>query len=59
MLIVQCSEPHAPEYGSVILEGSIATYSCDVGYELIGETTVTCSNGTWSASPPTCMFKES
>jgi hypothetical protein len=35
--------------------GSIATYSCDVGYLLVGEESRTCgSNGTWNGSQPEC-----
>ena len=34
---------------------SNATYSCSVGYEIIGNSTRTCQNdGTWSESEPTC-----
>ena len=35
--------------------GSIANYSCDVGYNLIGQSSRTClSNRVWSGIAPTC-----
>ena len=34
---------------------SVATYSCNTGYDLIGTNTRTCSaSGDWSCSVPTC-----
>jgi len=38
--------------------GQIATYSCDPGYSLIGESTRMCQvNTTWSGIVPTCQRK--
>ena len=38
--------------------GSIATYTCDVGYELNGDPTRTCqSSGEWSGVEPHCIRK--
>ena len=38
--------------------GTVATYTCDTGYTLIGGTTRTCVNGgVWSGSVPTCQRK--
>ena len=42
--------------------GSVATYSCDPGYALMGQTTRTCEDisggtvtkGTWSGTEPSC-----
>ena len=32
------------------------TYSCDTGYELVGDSTRTCqATGNWSGSEPTCQ----
>lgn len=43
---------------SFIVEGSVATYSCNTGYEVIGAATLTCqSTGAWSGSPPICQCK--
>ena len=37
---------------------SVATYSCNAGYDLIGTNTRTClESGDWSGSPPTCSGK--
>ena len=40
-----------------VTNGSIAAYTCNMGYQLIGEDqTRTCmSNGTWSGEEPTCI----
>ncbi|KAH3836216.1 hypothetical protein DPMN_109587 [Dreissena polymorpha] len=39
--------------------GSTATYSCDVGYDLIGSSVLHCEpNGRWNASVPTCAIRE-
>ena len=35
--------------------GQTATYSCDTGYNLVGDSTRTCqAAGNWSGSAPTC-----
>ena len=49
----------APDNGRVtwngITNGSTATYTCDKGYELIGDRTRTCLNtGEWSGQEPNC-----
>lgn len=37
-------------------EGEIATYSCEVGFSLVGTATRTCqADGSWSGTAPTCM----
>ena len=36
--------------------GQTATYSCDTGYDLVGDSTRTCqATGEWSQSAPTCQ----
>lgn len=38
--------------------GGTATFHCDSGYQLQGEDTLICLNGTrpsWSGEPPSCM----
>ena len=36
--------------------GQIATYSCNTGYNLVGDNTRTCQDpGVWSESAPTCQ----
>ena len=40
------------------IAGSIAIYTCDPGFALIGSNTSTCSsNGTWSTPAPSCSCK--
>ena len=36
--------------------GETATYSCDTGYNPVGDSTSTCqADGEWSGSAPTCQ----
>ena len=36
--------------------GQTATYSCNTGYNLVGDSTRTCqATGNWSGSAPTCL----
>ena len=36
--------------------GQTATYSCNTGYNLVGDSTHTCqATGVWSGSAPTCQ----
>ena len=58
---IACTSLFSPPHGNVVVDGSgvgtVATYSCDTGYTLEGESTRTCQNSadpTWSGSPPTC-----
>ena len=38
--------------------GSVANYSCDNGYELVGPSTRMCqANGSWSDTAPSCKGK--
>ena len=53
-----CSTLTNPSNGVVtwtgLTSGSTATYTCNSGYELIGNTVRTCQNGRWSGQAPTC-----
>ena len=56
---VRCGSLPNPSFGRVDLTGttvgSTATYSCQSGYQLVGESTRTCqSNGQWSGVAPIC-----
>ena len=64
--VVQFCEPlDNPENGMVTLtstlENSIAVYSCENGYQLVGEGSRTCERnsstipGVWSGNEPMCM----
>ena len=62
-------EPGVPTSGGVILSSqtlsvdTTATYSCDPGYALVGQTIRTCEDrsggtvitGSWSGTPPHCQ----
>lgn len=55
----ECNDLPNPDNGIVSydsrLEGSIAQYSCNVGFVLEGQSTRLCQgNGTWSGEEPTC-----
>uniref|UniRef100_H2Z6L8 Uncharacterized protein n=1 Tax=Ciona savignyi TaxID=51511 RepID=H2Z6L8_CIOSA len=51
---VQCSDRNAV--------GSVCFYTCNAGYDRVGEPAVTCNDvsgsGQWSASPPTCQLQQ-
>ena len=54
-----CEELQNPTNGQVSMTGqstgSTATYTCDSGYELIGDDTRTCEDGVWTGEEPTCI----
>ena len=58
--VVNCSTLADPDNGQVnqttgTTFGQTATYSCDAGYNLEGDTTRMCqATGMWSRSEPTC-----
>ncbi|XP_019647923.1 PREDICTED: LOW QUALITY PROTEIN: sushi, von Willebrand factor type A, EGF and pentraxin domain-containing protein 1-like [Branchiostoma belcheri] len=58
---IQCSAVQDPLNGHVTgsnVFGSTATYTCDVGYLLSGDSTSTClSTGSWSSQAPQCTLK--
>ncbi|XP_076439986.1 sushi, von Willebrand factor type A, EGF and pentraxin domain-containing protein 1-like isoform X2 [Babylonia areolata] len=56
-----CPAPAHPLYGSVSLSdatlivGTRATYTCDLGYDLVGEAVLTCgTRGVFIGTPPSC-----
>ena len=57
---VSCGQPGIPINGRVNTSvgtsfGDVASYSCDVGYLLIGLNETTCqADGQWNGSVPTC-----
>ena len=57
---VDCGDLEDPKYGQVDVRttifGSIATYSCDKGFQLIGKKVRQCLiNGKWSDEAPVCQ----
>ena len=60
---VNCGNLTDPANGSVAHTagtdvGQTATYSCNTGYHLVGDSTRTCQNrGNWSGDAPTCQGK--
>ena len=56
-----CPSLSQPENGAVSLNGTrtVATYFCDDGFELAGNSTRICEeDDTWSGEAPTCARKE-
>lgn len=57
--VVSCETPDVPAHGASLgsnfeYRGSVV-YTCDSGYNLVGEGTITClESGQWSASAPSC-----
>ena len=59
---IDCGSPGTLENGMVTNNGtyvtSVATFNCDFGYELIGDTQRVCQpDGTWSNMVPRCSRK--
>ena len=57
---VDCGNLTDPVNGQVTLTGTTfgqtATYSCNTGYNLVGDSNRTCqATGNWSGSAPTCQ----
>ncbi|ELU03526.1 hypothetical protein CAPTEDRAFT_78846, partial [Capitella teleta] len=57
--IVSCETPDVPAHGASLGSNfeyrASVVYTCDSGYNLVGEGTITClESGQWSASAPSC-----
>ena len=65
MNVTDCGFPTSPANGTIILEksnvttyGASANQTCDVGYDLNGIITISCTaDGNWSASTVICTMK--
>ena len=60
VVITDCGFPDAPLLGLLLLDniviGSVATYSCNEGFVLLGNQNRTClPNGEWSGETPACV----
>ncbi|XP_035297191.1 seizure 6-like protein 2 isoform X7 [Cricetulus griseus] len=60
--LLSCGFPPRPAHGDVSVTdlhpGGTATFHCDSGYQLQGEETLICLNGTrpaWTGEPPSCI----
>ena len=61
--VVMCPTLVAPANGSLVLSGNTfgetANYTCDTGFILEGDSTLTCgSDGQWIGSPLVCNRKK-
>ena len=54
------TEISRPTDGQVFIDGAIAFFSCNVGYNLVGSTDRICnmSSGEWSSINPTCSGEQ-
>ena len=51
-----CDDLDDPSYGNVTVNGTIALIQCNPGYQLVGESNVTClATGNWSSSNYSCV----
>ncbi|XP_019620153.1 PREDICTED: CUB and sushi domain-containing protein 1-like [Branchiostoma belcheri] len=53
-----CPDPGTPDYasrvGAALVPGSTVQYTCDAGYTLYGNSSLTCQAGSWDSPIPTC-----
>ena len=62
--LITCTSPDSPNNGSVTTMdgtsfGSTVAFSCEDGFDLVGEWTSECLNdGSWSSPPPQCVIKD-
>ena len=64
-LLVDCGPPDTPDNGAVVLfndtlEGSVAVYSCNFAYMLVGDMERICqfsrfTSAMWTGEVPTCI----
>ena len=45
-----------PTNGKVLVQGNAAFFVCFDGTVVTGNPILTCSNGNWNGSPPTCKL---
>ena len=63
--VISCGVPLVNSSGltviySTVTYGSTVTYSCNVGYNLVGSLNQKCTaTGSWSGSPPQCQGQQS
>ncbi|CAF4748505.1 unnamed protein product [Pieris macdunnoughi] len=63
---IYCPDPIIPEHGQLLTKttskdgkypvGDLLIYTCDTGYQVLGEASIVCTeNGFWSHPPPFCV----
>ena len=58
-LIGVCPVLQDPTNGKVFVQGNTAFFVCFPGTTVTGNPILTCSNGDWNGSPPTCKLPNS
>ncbi|XP_070581260.1 uncharacterized protein [Ptychodera flava] len=51
---VLSSPTNGDKEGSVETHGSVAKFSCDAGYTMVGPSVLVCLDGSWHSNAPTC-----
>ena len=56
-----CNDPGTPQNcqrnGSDFVHESKVTFTCQTDFKLVGSSSITCRDGTWSGRVPICMGK--
>ena len=57
IFISDCNDLQELTNGNIVysMQKQSATMSCNAGYILIGQSTLTCLDGTWNSEIPRCM----
>ena len=51
-----CPPLQDPMNGQVFITGNMAVFACSNGTTVMGNSVLTCSNGNWNGSPPSCKL---
>ena len=60
--VLNCPTLEAPQHGQITLTPdsigrTVATFTCDLGYDLVGKSRRSCEDGAWTKSSPVCIAK--
>ena len=54
--VMACATPSSVSFATVSVNSTHATYSCNSGYSMSGDATITCVASSWSGGYPTCSY---
>ena len=62
--VPNCPSLFTPRNGELVIypsvginAGLIVTFTCDLGYDLVGDNETTCQEGVWNGTSPVCVAK--